>query len=84
MKIWEKDGWVFVQLRNNFTNEMMIDFSVGKQYWNDLKEHIITHLSEFKLSDSGLSGDDPSTEDIVDAVWNEKIEGKEENYGGPT
>ncbi len=48
MKIWEKDGWIFVQLMDLTTKEMMIDFSVGKEYWKELKEHIIKHLEEFE------------------------------------
>ncbi|KKN76322.1 hypothetical protein LCGC14_0371740 [marine sediment metagenome] len=55
MKIWEKNGWVFVQLMDRTTNEMMIDFSVHKRFWKELKEHIIKYLNEFEL-DSGEKG----------------------------
>ena len=49
MKVFEKDGWIHLQLMDMTTREMLIDFSVAKEYFEELREHIITHLNEFEL-----------------------------------
>ncbi len=49
MKIFEKDGWVFIQLMDMTTKEMLIDFSVGKEFFNELRDHIIEHLIAYKI-----------------------------------
>lgn len=51
MKIFEKDGWVFLQLMDMTTKEMLMDFSVGKDYFNELRDHIIEHLLAYKLEE---------------------------------
>lgn len=48
MKIFEKDGWIHLQLMDMATKEMLFDFSIGKEYFNELRDHIIEHLNNFK------------------------------------
>jgi hypothetical protein len=50
MKIFEKDGWIHLQLMNLTTREMLFDFSVPKEYFEELKEHIIEHLNKFEVT----------------------------------
>lgn len=50
MKIFEKDGWVHLQLMDMTTREMLFDFAVAKEHYDTLKEHIIEHLNEFEVS----------------------------------
>jgi len=54
MKIFEKDGWIFIQLMDMTTKKMLMDFSVGKEFFNELRDHIIEHLLSFKIDDEKI------------------------------
>jgi len=51
MKIFEKDGWIFIQLMDMTTKKMLMDFSVGKEFFNELRDHIIENLENFRLEE---------------------------------
>lgn len=84
MKIWEKDGWIFVQLMDLTTGKMLIDFTVEKEAFNELRDHIIEHLIEFKL-DSGekeatISGLGGSYVGKSTMITNSKPESKNDDH----
>lgn len=54
MKIFEKDGWIFLQLMDMTTGKMLMDFSVGKEFFDELRDHIIEHLLAYKIE--GVEG----------------------------
>jgi hypothetical protein len=49
MKIFEKDGRVHLQLKHMIKNRVLFDFSVEKDEFPELKEHMIEHLTAFKV-----------------------------------
>jgi len=49
MIIFEKNGWIHLQLMDLTTREMLFDFSVHSKYFNELREHIIEHLNNFDI-----------------------------------
>ncbi len=56
MKIFEKDGWIFIQLMDMTTKEMLMDFSVAKKFFTELRDHIIEHLNAFKIEEGDAFG----------------------------
>lgn len=51
MKIFEKDGWIHLQLMNLTLGKMIFDFKVPKEDFNELRDHIVEHLLAFKMSE---------------------------------
>ncbi len=51
MKIFEENGKIRLQLMNMETNIMLFDFTVKKEFYNELKEHIIEHLNGFEAKE---------------------------------
>ena len=51
MKIFEENGKIRLQLMNMVTNNMLFDFIVNKEEYNDLREHIIEHLNGFEAKE---------------------------------
>lgn len=51
MKIFEKDGRIHLQLMDLTTKEMLFDFSVGKEFFKELRTHIIEHLENYDLKE---------------------------------
>jgi len=49
MKIFEENGWIRLQLMDMTTKEMLFDFHIAKEYYEELKTHIIEHLNSFKI-----------------------------------
>lgn len=49
MKIFEEQGKIRLQLMNNETGEMLFDFTVKKENYNELREHMIEHLNKFEV-----------------------------------
>ena len=56
MKIFEKDGWIFIQMMDMTSMEMLIDFSIEKESFNELRDHIIEHLLSFKIEGEKVVG----------------------------
>jgi hypothetical protein len=50
MKIFEEDGKVRLQLKNLIENTILFDFTVKKENYPELSDHIIEHLLAFKVS----------------------------------
>ena len=48
MKIFEENGNFRLQLMNLETREMLFDFTVKKEEFEELRNHIVTHLNHFK------------------------------------
>ena len=53
MKIFEKDGWIFIQMMDMTSMEMLIDFSIEKESFNELRDHMIEHLIMYQLEKEG-------------------------------
>jgi len=51
LKIFEKDGWIHLQLMDLTTKKMLFDFSVGKEFFNELRDHIIANLEDYKVEE---------------------------------
>ena len=51
MKIFEEDGKIRLQLMNLTKGIMLFDFTVEKDFYNELKEHMIEHLNNFKAGE---------------------------------
>lgn len=49
MKIFEEKGKIRLQLMNMPTNTMLFDFTVEKEDYGELVDHIVTHLKGFKV-----------------------------------
>lgn len=49
MIIFEENGKIRLQLKDVRNNVMLFDFTIEKEAFNELKDHIIEHLSAFKL-----------------------------------
>ena len=49
MKIFEEDGKIRLQLMNLAKGIELFNFTVEKEFYNELKEHIIEHLNNFKV-----------------------------------
>ena len=47
MKIFEENGKIRLQLMNLETNTMLFDFTVKKEFYNELRTHIIEHLQNY-------------------------------------
>ena len=51
MKIFEEGNVIRLQLKELPTNTMLFDFTIEKEFYNELKEHIISHLNDFKVKE---------------------------------
>ena len=49
MKIFEENGKIRLQLMNLNTKKMLFDFTVERETFEELRDHIITHLNHFKV-----------------------------------
>lgn len=49
MKIFEENGKIRLQLMNMVKKEMLFDFTVDKEEYEALRDHIITHLNNFEV-----------------------------------
>lgn len=49
MKIFEENGNVRLQLMDMQKGKMLFDFTVEKEAYNELKEHVIEHLNNFEV-----------------------------------
>lgn len=49
MKIFKENDKIRLQLYNITENIMLFDFTVEKEVYNELKEHMIEHLNKFEV-----------------------------------
>jgi hypothetical protein len=49
LNIQEENGRIRLQLYDFQRAKMLFDFTVEKEAFNELKKHIIEHLTEYKL-----------------------------------
>ena len=49
MKIFRENGKVRLQLMNLETKEMLFDFTVNFKEFNELRDHMISHLKHFEV-----------------------------------
>lgn len=50
MKIFEQDGKIHLQMML-LGVKMLFDFTIEKELFNEMRDHIIEHLLAFKLED---------------------------------
>lgn len=51
MKIFEQDGKIRLQLMEMKKGIMLFDFTVEKEVYEELSNHMIEHLSKFKVKE---------------------------------
>ncbi|KKN56952.1 hypothetical protein LCGC14_0566740 [marine sediment metagenome] len=51
MNMFEKDGRIHLQLMHMDSGRMLMDFSIAKEMFNELRDHIIEHLLAFKMEE---------------------------------
>ena len=49
MKIFEEKGKIRLQLYNLTVGVKLFDFTIEKEFYEELREHIIEHLNEFEV-----------------------------------
>ena len=49
MKIFEEGNVIRLQLMEIHTRTMLFDFTIEKEFYNELREHIIEHLNKFQV-----------------------------------
>ena len=49
MKIFREKGKIRLQLMNLETKEMLFNFTINPEDFNELKHHMISHLNHFEV-----------------------------------
>ena len=66
MKVFEENGKIRLQLMDLKKGVMLFDFTIEKEDYKELREHIIEHLNAFKLVEEGKNDHQSNAEEFID------------------